>query len=225
MTDVTWPPKEGVSTPTISALDSVFAITGSAQINAPASFVFDILLNTSTYSEWCTFVPKVVIDEQPPAAESVAIAGSKSPVLKPDTKFTFFAVMGSPGSKQTPTHLVISDISTPSEPSSYVPFTTLEACSVYTTNLSNVYRVAWKGDTVDFFARGLRSERFHEVIVREQDQCEVRTWEVMSGVLAHTVKWFYRKTLDKKFNEWCAELQAFAEKQWAREVHQQSQSQ
>ncbi|KAF2621740.1 hypothetical protein BU25DRAFT_415771 [Macroventuria anomochaeta] len=214
MTEVAWPPKEGVSTPTVSVQDSVFAVTGSALINAPASFVFDILLDTSTYPEWCTFVPKVVVDEQPSSA------ASDSPVLQLGTKFTFFAVMGNPGSKQTPTHLFISDMSTPSEPSLYVSSVTLEASPMYTTDLSNVYRVAWKGDKIDFYAKGLNVERFHEVIVRGQEHCEVRTWEVMGGVLAYIVKWLHRKTLDRKFDEWCAELKAFGERKWAEGQHQ-----
>lgn len=206
-----WPPKEGVSTPTVSVRDSVFAITGSAQINAPAPFVFDILLDPSSYPEWCTFVPKVVIDEQPTSDDTNGTAA----VLSLGTKFTFYAVMGSPGSKQTPTHLLISDMSTPSAPSSYIPSATLEGSAVYTSDLSNVYRVAWKGDQVDFFAKGLNTERFHEVIVRGEEQCEVRTWEVMGGVLAYAVRHMYRKTLDQKFDDWCLELKTFAESRWA----------
>jgi hypothetical protein len=216
MQGTVWPPKEGVSTPTVSAAESVLALTGSAQINAPASFVFDILLDTSTYPKWCSFVPRVVVDEQP----SSATHDLGLDVLRPGTKFTFYAVMGGHGSKQTPTHLIISDLSTPSVPSSYISQSHLEASSVFTADLSSVYRVAWKGDKVDFFAKGLNTERFHEVIVRDQEQCEVRTWEVMGGVLAHTVKWIYRKTLERKFNDWCTDLKAFSEEEWARQ-HQQ----
>ncbi|KAL1594166.1 hypothetical protein SLS59_009001 [Nothophoma quercina] len=217
MADIAWPPKEGLSTPTVSVQESVFAVAGSTQINAPASFIFDILLDTSTYTDWCTFVPKVIVDEQPSSATQSTgdLADGKSPVLMLGTKFTFLAVMGSPGSKQTPTHLIISDMSIPSEPSSYIPATTLESSTVYTADLSQVYRIAWKGDKIDFFAKGLSTERFHEVIVRGEEECEVRTWEVMGGVLAHTVKWLYRKTLDRKFDGWCSDLKAFGERRWA----------
>lgn len=214
MAEAVWPPK-GVSTPTVSVQESVFAVTSSAQINAPASFVFNILLDTSTYPEWCTFVPKVVVNEQPsPTGDPSSGEADKSYVLKIGTKVTFFAVMGSPGSRQIPTHLIISDLSTPSAPSSYIDPTTFKASSVYTEDLSSVYRVAWKGDKIDFFAKGLNTERFHEIIVRGQEQCEVRTWEVMGGMLAHTVKWMYKKTLDRKFDEWCTELKNFSEKRW-----------
>jgi hypothetical protein len=36
----------------------------------------------------------------------------------------------------------------------------------------------------------------------------------MSGVLAHTVKWLYKKTLDKKFQQSCTDLKEFSEKRW-----------
>lgn len=219
MSAVAWPPQD-VSTPTVSAQDGVFATTGSAHINAPASFIFDMLLDTSTYSEWCTFVPRVVVDAQPSTTTCHGEgdkADDRSSVLKLGTKFTFFAVMGGPGSKQTSRHLIVSDISTPSDPSSYIPSATLDASSVYTADLSNVYRVAWKGDKIDIFALGLNTERFHELIVRGREQCEIRTWEVMGGVLAHTVKWLYRKTLNIKFSEWCEELKEYGEKKWTEE--------
>ena len=60
-------------------------------------------------------------------------------------------------------------------------------------------------------ARGLRTERFHEIILRGEQECEVRTWEVMGGVLARTVKWLYQDTLDKKFKLWCEDLKKVSE--------------
>jgi hypothetical protein len=217
MSDPTWPPKH-ISTPTVSHENSVFAVTASAQINAPASLVFNIVRDTSTYPEWCTFVPKVVVVEQPSTASPAVGQDSSDQVpdatLQLGTRFTFFAVMGTEGSKATPTHLIISDVSTPSHVSAYIPTSVLTASSTYTSDLSSVYRIAWKGDKIDFFARGLSTERFHEIIVRGEEQCEVRTWEVMSGVLAHTVKWLYKKTLDRKFQEWCTDLKGFGEMKW-----------
>ena len=60
-------------------------------------------------------------------------------------------------------------------------------------------------------ARGLRSERFHEVIVRGVDECEVRTWENQGGVLARTVKWLYGARLKRRFQDWCDDLKRVAE--------------
>lgn len=59
--------------------------------------------------------------------------------------------------------------------------------------------------------RGLKSERFHEVIVLGQEECEVRTWECLGGVLARTVKWFYGETLMEKFGLWVSDLRDFCE--------------
>lgn len=226
MSDSTWPPKD-VSTPTVSHKDSVIAMTGSTVIDAPASLVFDIVMDTSTYSEWCTFV-KVVVDKQPPADSTTEGQNDSSRTsdtkLQLGTKFTFFASMttGQENSKTNPTRLIVSDISTPSRVSSYIPSSVLTNSAVYTSDLSSVYRVAWKVDKVDFVSRGLNSERFHEVIVKGEEQCEVRTWEVMGGVFAYAVKWMYKKTLDQKFVEWCTDLKGFAEKKWLEQKSQES---
>ena len=63
-------------------------------------------------------------------------------------------------------------------------------------------------------ARGLRSERFHEVIVLGQEECEVRTWECLGGVLARTVKWFYGGTLMEKFGLWVKDLKECCERRY-----------
>lgn len=218
MSDSTWPPKD-VSTPTISHNDGVMAITGSTIIDAPASFIFDVVTDTSTYSEWCTFV-KVVVDKQPEGEnDSNQTQDTK---LQLGTKFTFFAAMTAKqeNTKANPTRLIVSDISTPSHVSSYIPSSVLTSSPTYTSDLSSVYRVAWKVDKVDLMSRGLNSERFHEIIVRGEERCEVRTWEVMGGVLAYAVKWIYKKTLDQKFVEWCADLKGYGEKKWSEQKMQ-----
>lgn len=64
-------------------------------------------------------------------------------------------------------------------------------------------------------ARGLRSERFHEVIVLGDGECEVRTWECLGGVLARTVKWFYGEVLMEKFGVWVGDLKGEGERSYA----------
>ncbi|KAH8694327.1 hypothetical protein GQ44DRAFT_719469 [Phaeosphaeriaceae sp. PMI808] len=81
--------------------------------------------------------------------------------------------------KKTATHLRVTDISTPEKPSSYIPQDTLDSDASYTANLTKVFRISWKNDG-GFF---LRTERFHEIIATTQDSCEVRTWELMGGIL------------------------------------------
>lgn len=112
--------------------------------------------------------------------------------------------------KTTQTGLMVTDISTPQNPSDYVDTETRENDGTYTADLSSVYRVSWKAHG-GFASKGLRSERFHEIIVKGDNECEVRTWEVMGGLLAYTVKWMFQKTLDEKFKLWCEDLKKYSE--------------
>ncbi|KAK4894726.1 hypothetical protein LTR27_007114 [Elasticomyces elasticus] len=196
----TWPPQAGLSTVNVPRKDGILPVYASIRINAPASDVFAALLNVSDYGKWNTFCPEVKIQ------------GQDAQKLQPDTPFTFYVVMNSskPDSK-TETGLRVSDMSTPSSPSSYVPQSSLETDGSWTADLQKVYRVAWKSEG-GFVAKGLRSERFHEVIVLGENECEVRTWEVMGGVLAHTVKWMYKQTLMDKFELWCKDLKKYCER-------------
>ena len=113
--------------------------------------------------------------------------------------------------KESLTKLRVTDISTPDDRSEYVPREVLDdPNSGYEADLGKVYRVAWKGEG-GYQDRGLRTERFHEVIVRGEGECEVRTWELMAGVIARTVKWLYGGVLRERFGEWCVELKGFCE--------------
>jgi len=122
-----------------------------------------------------------------------------------------YAATNSPHPARRQIQLRITDISTPTSPSIYIPSSTLESEPTYTADLSTVYRISWKAEG-GFASRGLRTERFHEIIVLGDDGCEVRTWENQGGVLAHTVKWFYKKVLMEKFQLWCEDLRAYCEK-------------
>jgi hypothetical protein len=125
--------------------------------------------------------------------------------------------MGAPGSSTHATPLVVTDISTPAQPSAYIPDDTLASDPTYTSDLSIVYRVAWAGDKSSTFTVGPSTERFHEIIVRSEQQCEVRTWECMGGAVAHVVKWMYKSTLEAKFGDWCRELKSYGERKWEQE--------
>ena len=113
--------------------------------------------------------------------------------------------------KVTPTQLRVTDFSTPERPSQYVPPDILKEDGTYEPDLGKVYRIAWTTEG-GFVARGLRSERFHEIIAVGKGQCEVRTWECQGGVLARAVKYYYKEVLKKKFAEWCEDLKREAEK-------------
>lgn len=115
--------------------------------------------------------------------------------------------------KLTDTPLYVTDLSTPESPSDYVPESLLKGkdAGTFMADLGRVYRVAWTTEG-GFLARGLKSERFHEVVVLGENECEVRTWECLGGVLARAVKWFYGETLMEKFGVWVGDLKGTCEK-------------
>jgi hypothetical protein len=212
-----WPPAEGATTPRVPLKHAILALSASTKINAPASYIFNIILDTSTYPEWSTFVPKVTIQSHPTTTDQTPEVTAKDSILKVGTKFTFHIKMDANSSKYNPTNLVVDDISTPDHPSDYIPSSTLASEPTYTADLESVYRVAWASDPSGLLAAGLHAHRFHEVIVRGEEMCEVRTWECMAGILTHAVKWMYKQTLENKFEECCAELKEYGEKKWAGE--------
>ncbi|KAF1816550.1 hypothetical protein P152DRAFT_454796 [Eremomyces bilateralis CBS 781.70] len=209
MTDTTslsrWPPAEGLSTPIVARKDAILTTSASISVSAPAQRVFDLLLSTTSYREWNTWVPRVSIQSQPEGVPH------DSTDLAVDTKFTFHVIMDerNPG-KVFDTGLRITDISTPANPSSYIPQEVLDDDPTYTADLSTIYRVSWKTEG-GWINAGMQAERFHEIIVVGENECEVRTWEVMGGVLARTVKWMMAKTLDEKFVLWVTSLKKAAE--------------
>lgn len=119
--------------------------------------------------------------------------------------------------KDTPTQLRITDISTPDSPSNYISKEALEQDPGYYSDLSKVYRISWKGEG-GFASMGLRTERFHDIIVMDDGNCEVRTWEVMGGILARTVKWMLKETLEAKFKLWCQDLKKVSEERAKKEM-------
>jgi len=200
-----WPPKEGLCTPTTPRGQQVLTIAESILIHAPASLVLDILRDTARYSEWNSWCPRITIHSQPSGIPS------DSTTLENGTSFTLHPIMdASKPDKDTPTQLRITDISTPEHPTEYIPEDVRTNDLSYTGNLSTVYRISWKGEG-GFVSKGLHTERFHEIIVRGEGECEVRTWEVMGGFLARTVKWMFKKTLEEKFKLWCSDLKKVSE--------------
>jgi hypothetical protein len=207
MSDVSskWPPASGLGTPTVPREQATLTISSSIMINAPASVVFDVVCETAKYPNWNSQCPSAVIHHQPsgtPADSTILIKG---------TSFTFNVLMDAKKpNKVQPTQLLVTDISTPDHPSDYIPVETLTSDPSYTSDLKTLYRISWKSEG-GFVSRGLRTERFHEIIIRGEDACECRTWEIMGGPLASMVKWLYQTTLTKWFKTWCEELKKASE--------------
>jgi Polyketide cyclase / dehydrase and lipid transport len=200
-----WPPSEGLNTIIVPREDAVMTTVARAAIHAPASAVFDAVRNVAEYEAWNTFVPRVVVHSQP------AGTSEDSQMLETGTSFTFHVIMdSSKPNKDTPTQLRCTDVSTPDKPSSYVPANIIDRDATFTRDLSRVYRISWTTEG-GFVARGLRTERFHEIISLGENECEVRTWENQGSFLARTVKWMFEKTLKQKFQNWCDDLKKFCE--------------
>ena len=199
-----WPPPSGLTTPTVPHKDAILTSSASTHIHARAALVFDVLLNVGDYS-WNQWVPRVSIQSQPSGVDD------SDTRLHIGSKLTFHVIMdASKPSSETPTQLLVTDISTPSKPSTYIPTEVLEKEDTYTSDLQKVYRISWKVHG-GFASRGLKAERFHQVIVLGENECEVRTWENQGGMLAHAVKWMYQKTIPQKFALWCEDLKKVCE--------------
>ena len=199
-----WPPTSGLTTVNVPRKDAILTSYASIRIHAPAALVLNTLRNVTDYT-WNQWVPRVSIQMQPSV-------DSDDGRLNVGTIFTLHVIMNEkkPNS-ETPTQLKVTDISTPEHPSAYVAADVLESEDTYTSDLSKVYRISWKCEG-GFVSKGLKTERFHEIIVLGETECEVRTWENQGGVLAHSVKWLYKQTLMDKFKLWCDDLKKICEK-------------
>jgi hypothetical protein len=205
-----WPP-ESLCTIVVPASDTVCNSHASIKICSPAALVWETLRDTSHYPDWNTWVPRITITSQPNQPST----SSPSHILQEGTRFTLHVVMdASKPSKITDTPQRLTDVSTPEKQSDYVPAALLQD-PTFTSDLSKVYRIAWATEG-GFVARGLKTERFHEIIVLGEEECEVRTWECLGGLLARTVKWFYGETLMDKFGVWVKDLKNECEKKFAK---------
>jgi Polyketide cyclase / dehydrase and lipid transport len=186
---------------------TILPTSASTTISAPASLVWSVLLDTSQYPNWNSFCPRVTIHSQPPNVDKT------DPNLRLNTSLTFHVVMDNakPG-KVTDTQLRVTDISTPEAPSGYIPQDVLDGEEAYSSDLGKIYRIAWTTEG-SFVARGLKTERFHEIIpLGDGRECEVRTWECQGGILARAVKFYFKDVLKRKFAEWCEDLKRESER-------------
>jgi len=206
-----WPPKAGLSTINVPRESATVSSVGHCRIKAPAFEVFEAVRNVGAYSSWNSFVPRVTIQSQPDGVPKDLES------LHLGSHFTFYTIMdANKPSKETSVQLIITDVSTPEEPSNYVSEELLEKDGSFASDMKNVYRICWKLEG-GLVARGLQTERFHEILVVGPNECEVRTWENQGGVLARTVKWMYGKTLMEKFQMWCDDLKVYCEKDGKRD--------
>jgi hypothetical protein len=207
MSEVTaWPPSNGLTSKIVPRENAVLQISYSTVVRAPASLVFDTILRAADYPAWNTWVPRVEILTQP---EDSANSPDRMSI---GCTMRFTVVMNADKPNDvTLTPLKVVDISTPDAPTSYLTPDLLED-PTFTADLSKVYRVCWTGNG-GMYAFGMKLERFHEVIITGDNECEVRTWEIMSGMLSRVVKLMYEGTLKGKLALWCEDLKKYCEKE------------
>jgi hypothetical protein len=201
-----WPPSNGVTSKIVPRDSAVFGISYSTVVRAPAPLVFDTILRAADYPAWNTWVPRAEILTQPSTTEDQNAHDRMS--IGCTMRFTVVMNPDKPNDV-TLTPLKVVDICTPSSPTSYLTPELLED-PTFTADLSKVYRVSWTGNG-GMYAFGMKLERFHEVVVTGENECEVRTWEIMSGILSRVVKLMYEDTLKGKVGLWCEDLKKYCE--------------
>ncbi|CAI9635731.1 unnamed protein product [Alternaria burnsii] len=205
-----WPPSNGVTSKIVPRENAVFQISYSTVVRAPAPLVFDTVLHAANYPAWNTWVPRAEILTQPSSPEGPQDGKAQDRMTIGCTmRFTVVMNADKPDAV-TLTPLKVVDICTPSSPTSYLTPEQLED-PAFTADLSKVYRVSWTGNG-GMYAFGMKLERFHEVIVTGENECEVRTWEIMGGMLSRLVKVLYEDTLKGKVGLWCEDLKKYCEK-------------
>jgi hypothetical protein len=204
-----WPPPNGVTSKIVPRDSAVLQISYSTAVRAPAPLVFDTILRAADYQAWNTWVPRAEILTQSSSPERLEDQNVQDRMSIGCTmRFTVVMNADKPNDV-TLTPLKVVDICTPSSPTSYLTPELLED-QTFTADLSKVYRVSWTGNG-GMYAFGMKLERFHEVIVTSESECEVRTWEIMSGILSRVVKLMYEDTLKSKVGLWCEDLKRYCE--------------
>ena len=178
---------------------------GPTQVAAPASFVFKVLRDISTWHKWNTMVPRCQILSEP-GSDTVDSTGRQLPssLLK---EGTLMCMRGSIGSLPFKLTALINKISPPDDPDS--PKSNAETSPTF---IINWCKPAPKDDWTPLWM--LRFERTHEIRSLENDLCEVETWDCQAGIMAHPVKFLLRQKLQQQFKNWIEGLRDFCEEEW-----------
>lgn len=179
---------------TDSSSGAVLYISAGIKIDAPAAHVFDILISVDSWSDWNSFCPSVSIigdDSTDPAVQ----------VLKRNSKLAVQVRM-TPTSSLRTQNMAVTELEMPS-------------------NTDASYKVCWKAEGFPrFVLRTLRTNEIRSIGGNEGDpSCEYRTFEIMAGPAAYTVKAMYESDLHDRFADMAQDLKAYAEKTWRTKRH------
>lgn len=165
--------------------DTVVHFAAAIRIETPAKHAFEVLLNTSKWPEWNSFMPAATLDDDK--------AGG---VLRPGVTMT--------------EHVRMSPTSSLRRQQVFVTEVTQNPDVNGTTGIS---RVCWKAVGLpQFILRTMRTNDFR--VLDDGAACEFVSIEVMAGPAAYAVKAMYGKTLQERFEEMAVDLKQYAEKVW-----------
>ncbi|KAF2100548.1 hypothetical protein NA57DRAFT_74154 [Rhizodiscina lignyota] len=176
-----------------SSASGTFIASSRVKINAPASLVFDILTDPSTWPDWNLFVPRAVsLPSEEPATK-----------MKQGDKIRFLVSLPTtagpnPKRSDTRTDELVELISVPSDE---------DTLKIYRANWSMIQTV-----TLPSFM--LRCLRCNEIEVLGEDECEYRSWETFNGLAAWGLRFAAAGTLERGFNEWGEGLKKAVEDRW-----------
>ena len=174
--------------------DTVFYVSSAISIACPAYHAYRIMCDTSTWPDWCTFVPKA--DVTPPKGHT-----GRSEVLVKDTKMTLHVSLGSGAPAFAPRmqNEQVVEASAGSE--------------------NGTLRISWSQVTMPkFVMRTLRVNEFEPGVDNGGASCQYRTWIQMAGPMAYTVKAVVSTVLQARFDDWSQDLKRYAEKTWHEEM-------
>ncbi|KAJ5124263.1 uncharacterized protein N7515_008088 [Penicillium bovifimosum] len=201
MTTLEDPKNATRATPTITPSQATLHIGSSTTISAPSSTVWAALTNTSTWTSWNSFVPRVTISSQPTEPTTTTTAPNPTPapsqashtqstpaqelcpILQNGTRLTFHVRMDPTSTSAKPqaavdTHVVVTE------------------CRPPNADTGEGGRIVWA--------------RVHE-IKDVEGGTEVRNWEAQVGWLAYAVRWMYGARLQANFELWVDDLKRFVE--------------
>lgn len=174
-----------------SASEAVVFISSGIKISAPATHVFDVLIDTGHWAEWNSFIPSVDLEKGKGSSAS-------STALSVGTKLSMKIRM-KPGANLMTQKMIVTELESSVQGASSGP--------------EDVHRVCWKFTGLPEFM--LRTGRTNDVIETGEASCEYRTTEIQSGPSAYAVKSMYGETLQARFEDMANDLKAYAERTWA----------
>lgn len=170
------------------AMAPPFSFRTELRIKAPAAKVWEILIDTSTWPEWNSFIPLAEdLDVGPGAPED----GPR--IFSLGSRRRFHANMGG---KTSIIMQKVTKFETPDD----------------NANGPRIYRICWSSQGYpDFIFNTNRWNEVEEVNGDQGPECIYRTGEDQHGPLAYVVKLAVGKQVEKGLQDWANDLKAIAE--------------